>query len=294
MQAERWKQVEALFEAAQQRPADQRSDFLLQACPDDPELCAEVASLLKAAESRDPLLDGSPLSSITERPPALKSGDKLGNFEIVALIGRGGMGEVYRARDPRLKRDVAIKTLPSGFAADRDRIARFEREARAASALNHPNIVSVHDIGTEGSVSFIVSELVDGETLARVIQRGPLPLRKLIDVSTQICDGLAAAHTAGVVHRDLKPGNITMLTRDGRVKIPRFREDCARQGPRTRHRQYNNRSQPSRRDHGHSGLHVARAGAGRIDGCPLGHLQPGRDSVRDGVGQTGLHRRIFG
>ena len=221
MQGERWKQVETLFEAAQQRPAAQRAEFLRQACPGDPELCAEVESLLKAAESRDPLLDGSPLSSIEERPPALKPGDKLGNFQIVALIGRGGMGEVYRARDLRLKRDVAIKTLPSGFAADRDRIARFEREARAASALNHPNIVSVFDIGTEGGVSFIVSELVDGETLAQLIKRGPLPLRKLIEVSTQICDGLAAAHTAGVIHRDLKPGNI-MLTRDGRVKILDF------------------------------------------------------------------------
>jgi serine/threonine protein kinase/Tol biopolymer transport system component len=221
MQAERWKQVEALFEAAQHLPSDQRAAFLQQARPGDPELCAEVESLLKAADSRDPLLDGSPLSSITGRPPALKPGDKLGNFEIVALIGRGGMGEVYRARDPRLKRDVAIKTLPPGFADDRDRIARFEREARAASALNHPNIVSVFDIGTEGGVSFIVSELVDGETLAQLIKRGPLPLRKLIEVSTQICDGLAAAHTAGVIHRDLKPGNI-MLTRDGRVKILDF------------------------------------------------------------------------
>src|SRR5208283_1776599 len=221
MRSERWKQVEELFEAAQQRPVEQRAEFLRQACPDDPELRAEVESLLKAAESRDPLLDGSPLSSVEERGPALKPGDKLGSFQIIALIGKGGMGEVYRARDPRLKRDVAIKTLPSGFAADRERIARFEREARAASALNHPNIVSVHDIGCEGGVSFIVSELVDGETLARMIQRGPLPLRKLVEVSTQICDGLAAAHAAGVVHRDLKPGNI-MLTRDGRVKIVDF------------------------------------------------------------------------
>ena len=218
--AARFKQVEALFEAAQQQPDDQRRAFLRQACPDDPALRAEVESLLRG-DSGSHLIDGSPLSSIAERTPALKPGDKLGNFEIVAMIGRGGMGEVYRARDLRLKRDVAIKTLPPGFAGDRDRIARFEREARAASALNHPNIVSVYDIGTEGGVSFIVSELVDGETLARVIQRGSLPLRKLIEVTTQICDGLAAAHAAGVIHRDLKPGNI-MLTRDGRVKILDF------------------------------------------------------------------------
>src|ERR1035438_6967995 len=221
MQAERWKKVEELFEAARQQPADGRAGFLRQACPGDPELCAEVESLLKAAESGDPLLDGSPLSSIAERAPALKPGDQLGSFEILGMIGRGGMGEVYRARDPRLKREVAIKTLPPAFAADRDRIARFEREARAASALTHPNIVGVYDIGHQGGVSFIVSELVEGETLARALKGGPLPLRKLIEVSTQIAEGLAAAHAAGVVHRDLKPGNI-MLTRDGRVKILDF------------------------------------------------------------------------
>jgi serine/threonine protein kinase len=221
MQIERWKQIEELFEAAQQQPADRRAEFLRKACPGDPELRAEVESLLKAADSRDPLLDGSPLSSIAERPPALKPGDKLGNFEIEAMLGRGGMGEVYRARDLRLKREVAVKTLPSGFAGDRDRVARFEREARAASALNHPNIVIVYDIGRDGDVSYIVSEVVEGETLARLLERGPLPLRKLIDLGTQICDGLAAAHAAGVVHRDLKPGNI-MLNRDGRVKILDF------------------------------------------------------------------------
>jgi serine/threonine protein kinase len=221
VQIERWKKVEELFEAAQKEPADHRSEFLRQACPGDAELCAEVELLLKAAESRDPLLDGWRLSSITDRLPGLKPEDRIGNFQIIELIGRGGMGEVYRARDLRLKRDVAIKTLPPGFAGDRDRIARFEREARAASALNHPNIVSVYDIGHDDGVSFIVSELVDGATLARMIQRGPLPLRKLIEVTTQICDGVAAAHSAGVIHRDLKPGNI-MLTRDGRVKILDF------------------------------------------------------------------------
>jgi eukaryotic-like serine/threonine-protein kinase len=221
VQAERWKKVEELFDAAQRQPANQRAEFLRHACPHDAELCAEVETLLKAAESRDQLLDGSPLSSVAERAPALKPGDKLGSFQIVALIGRGGMGEAYRARDLRLKREVAIKTLPPGFAADQDRIARLEHEARASSTLNHPNIVGIHEIGSAAGVSFIVSELVDGETLARVIERGPVPLRKLVEVSTQICDGLAAAHSAGVIHRDLKPGNV-MLTRDGRVKILDF------------------------------------------------------------------------
>jgi serine/threonine protein kinase len=164
-QIERLKQVEQLFDAALRLPADQRAAFLRQACPSDLELRTEVESLLKAADSGDPLLDGSPLSSMAPRGPALRPGDKLGNFEILALIGRGGMGEVYRARDSRLKREVAIKTLPTGFSADRERIARFEREARAASALNHPNIVSVHDVGNDAGVSFIVSELVEGETL---------------------------------------------------------------------------------------------------------------------------------
>src|SRR5208283_4334954 len=131
MEGEHWKQVEELFEAAQKQPADQRAEFLKQACPGDPELCSEVETLLKAPESRDALLDSSP-RSVIEHAHALKPGDKLGNFQIVALIGRGGMGEVYRARDLRLKRDVAIKTLPPGFAVDPGRIARLEREARAS------------------------------------------------------------------------------------------------------------------------------------------------------------------
>jgi len=174
----RRKQVEQLFEAAQRQSAEQRAEFLRQACPGDPELCAEVESLLKAADTGDPPLDGSPLSSIAERPHAIKPGDKLGNFQIVALIGRGGMGEVYRARDLRLKREVAIKTLPPGFADDRDRIARFEREARAASALNHPNIVSVYDIGRKGGVSAFpvaqrVAELVCGRRVLILQFRRP-------------------------------------------------------------------------------------------------------------------------
>jgi Tol biopolymer transport system component len=152
---------------------------------------------------------------------SLDPGAKLGVFEVVARLGAGAMGEVYRARDSRLGRDVAIKILPSEFSHDPDRRRRFEQESRAASALSHPNIVTVFDVGDQDGVSYIVSELVEGESLRDLIERGPVPLRRTIEIGAQIADGLAAAHAAGVVHRDLKPENV-MLTRDGRPKILDF------------------------------------------------------------------------
>jgi eukaryotic-like serine/threonine-protein kinase len=152
---------------------------------------------------------------------ALTSGSKLGPYEILAPLGAGAMGEVYRARDPRLGRDIALKILPPAFATDASRQARFEQEARAAAALNHPNIVGVFDIGAAEGSFYIVSELVSGETLAPLLERGPLPLKKLLDIATQIADGMAAAHAARITHRDLKPANI-MIAEDGRAKILDF------------------------------------------------------------------------
>jgi serine/threonine protein kinase/Tol biopolymer transport system component len=151
----------------------------------------------------------------------LNPGDRLGAYQIVGRLGAGAMGEVYRARDTRLERDVALKILPAEFAANPERRRRFEQESRAASALNHPNIVSVYDAGDEQGVSYMVSELVDGESLRELISRGPVPLRKVLELAAQLADGLAAAHAAGVVHRDIKPENV-MLTRDGRAKILDF------------------------------------------------------------------------
>jgi Tol biopolymer transport system component len=148
-------------------------------------------------------------------------GSRLGPYEIIAPLGAGGMGEVYRARDPRLGREVALKVLPGEFSADPARRARFEQEARAAAALNHPNIVGLYDVGAEGGVSYFVGELVAGETLTDVIQRGPVPVRKLLDIAVQVADGMAAAHAARITHRDLKPANI-MITPEGRVKILDF------------------------------------------------------------------------
>jgi serine/threonine protein kinase len=198
-----------------EQPPEKRAAFLAQACPDDPHLRAEVQALLD--EQADSFLESAPVSAIK----ALSAGARLGNFEVVELLGRGGMGEVWRARDTRLKRDVAIKVLPPGLARDPDRISRFEREARAASALNHPNIVSIHDIGCDKGTYWIASELVRGDTLRRMIEAGPLPAPKAIEIAVQVAAGLAAAHAAGLVHRDLKPDNI-MVTRDGHVKILDF------------------------------------------------------------------------
>ena len=152
---------------------------------------------------------------------ALTSGRKLGPYEIESLVGAGGMGEVYRAHDSRLNRTVAIKVLPTSFSADRERLQRFSQEARAAAALNHPNILSIFDIGEEQGAPYVVSELLEGETLRERLRNGPLPIRKVIDYSMQVAKGLAAAHEKGIVHRDLKPENL-FLTHDGRVKILDF------------------------------------------------------------------------
>ena len=151
----------------------------------------------------------------------LTSGARLGPYEIESPLGAGGMGEVYRARDPRLGREVAIKILPSGSASDPERLRRFEQEARATAALNHPNILAVFDIGSQDNSPYIVSELLEGETLRSRLISGPLPVRKAVDCALQIVRGLAAAHDHGIFHRDLKPENI-FITRDGHVKILDF------------------------------------------------------------------------
>ena len=149
------------------------------------------------------------------------SGDMIGPYRVLARLGEGGMGEVYRARDTRLDRDVAIKVLPPEFAADPDRLHRFEQEARAASALNHPNILTVYDVGTHEGAPFLVTELLDGESLRERLKSGPLAARKAIELAVQVCSGLAAAHEKGIVHRDLKPENL-FITRDGHARILDF------------------------------------------------------------------------
>ena len=151
----------------------------------------------------------------------LTVGSRLGPYEIVAAIGAGGMGEVYRARDTRLGRDVAVKVLPSDLAHDADRLARFEREAQAVAALNHPNIVALHDVGTHDGSPFVVTELLEGETLRQLLLKGNLPPHNAVEFGIEIAHGLAAAHAKGIVHRDLKPANV-FVTSDGVVKLLDF------------------------------------------------------------------------
>ena len=152
---------------------------------------------------------------------SLTSGTKIGSYEILDAIGAGGMGEVYRAKDARLNRIVALKILPADFAADANRIGRFEQEARSASALNHPNIITIHDIGSVDSTSYIAMEFVEGKSLRELLNGPALPIRRIVQIAAQLADGLDKAHAAGIVHRDLKPENI-MVSKDGFVKILDF------------------------------------------------------------------------
>src|SRR6202051_656165 len=149
---------------------------------------------------------------------ALISGTKISHYEIISPLGAGSMGEVYRARDSRLDRDVAIKVLPQLVSSDPQRLRRFEIEAKAAAALNHPNILAVYQMGTYAGVPYLVSELLEGKTLGETVRRGPLPLAKVIDYGIQLARGLAAAHQKGIVHRDLKPDNV-FVTKEGRTQI---------------------------------------------------------------------------
>lgn len=216
MTREQWQEVKKLLGGALERAPEERRAYLDEVCL-DPSLRREVESLLAAREQGDSgFLEQAPLT----RPP-LEKGSKLGPYEIVALLGSGGMGDVYRARDPRLDRSVAIKILPAVLSENNDRLRRFEREARSASALNHPNIVTIYELAREGSTHYIAMELVEGKTLSEILGAGPLPIRRTIEIAAQIAEGLAKAHEAGITHRDIKPANL-MVSEDGFVKILDF------------------------------------------------------------------------
>jgi len=222
--SDRWQQIERLYNGALARGATEREAFLAQACGNDEALRQEVRSLLGYERAADRFLERPALAEAArslarDARPAL-TGRRISGYDVVALIGAGGMGEVYRARDRRLGRDVALKVLEPSVAADPEYRRRFEHEAQSASALNHPNIVTIYSVGEEDDVAFITMELVQGHTL-RQLMAASMPLSAVLEISMQLASALSAAHASGIVHRDLKPENI-MVTPDGLVKVLDF------------------------------------------------------------------------
>jgi serine/threonine protein kinase len=225
MSAERWQEIEKLYHAARECDASQRAAFLDQSCAGDEELRGEVESLLASDARAGDFLDPLALKVVADEIAAEQDqsllGREVGHYRILSLLGAGGMGEVYLAEDMRLGRKVALKLLPGEFTRDRERLQRFEREARAASALNHPNIITIFEIGRVNDIHFIATEFIDGQTLRQRMRSAPVKLDEALDAAMQAASALATAHQAGIVHRDIKPENV-MLRRDDIIKVLDF------------------------------------------------------------------------
>ncbi|MGI8733826.1 MAG: protein kinase domain-containing protein [Pyrinomonadaceae bacterium] len=228
MTPERWQKIDFLFHSVLARPLGDRADFLTQACADDEFLRSEVESLIESHEQSDSFIDRPAEDLAAELLQAsqtrLRPGQVLGHYTIASLLGAGGMGEVYLARDEQLGRQIAIKLLPTEFTNHQERVRRFGLEARAASALNHPNIVTIYEIGQSDSSHFIATEFIDGQTLRHYMAGSTssgMDIGQVLDIAIQVASALAAAHSAGIVHRDIKPENI-MVRGDGFVKVLDF------------------------------------------------------------------------
>ncbi len=226
---ERMQQIQQLFHASLERQAEERRPFLQQACADDLELQSEVEALIAAhADAADTFLQSpvhEPVSALPTEPITQilppTAPRTISHYEVISLLGKGGMGEVYLASDKSLGRKAALKILPARYTTNADLVHRFEREAKAASALNHPNILTVYEIGQTDDSHFIATEFIAGETLRQRLKRAPMPLPEALDIALQIAAALNAAHEAGIIHRDIKPENI-MLRPDGYVKVLDF------------------------------------------------------------------------
>lgn len=218
MSPEQWEQVKNIFEQAMAMAPDDRQKFVNENCSDNEPVKREVEELLNSYQNSESFLE---TPAISKKKNEFTSGQRFGQYEIIKLIGAGGMGEVFLARDTKLKRNVALKLLPAEFTSNKERLQRFEQEARSVSSLNHPNILTIHEIGEQEGASFIATEFIDGETLRSQIKQNGLTLPNILDIANQTVSALAAAHEAGIVHRDIKPENI-MIRRDGIVKILDF------------------------------------------------------------------------
>lgn len=225
MKDERWRKISGIFEAALERTPEERAAYLKEVCAADDLLRSEVESLLAAYDQEGQLIDSPAIEAaapfLAEADENLAAGETIGHYKVIEKIGAGGMGEVYLAEDARLGRKVALKLLPSYFSSDEERLRRFRQEACAASALNHPNIITVYEIGEAEGRHFIAIELIEGVTLRQRIRSGRIKITDALDLAVQAASALTAAHTAGIVHRDIKPENI-MLRTDGYVKVLDF------------------------------------------------------------------------
>jgi serine/threonine protein kinase/tetratricopeptide (TPR) repeat protein len=213
---EEWQQIKKILSGVLERPPSERAAYLDRECP-DPRLRKEVDSLIAARDAGDPGFLEQPEGESEELEP----GVMMGSYEILSHLGSGGMGEVYRARDAKLRREIALKLLPRDFMRNPGALIRFEREAQVLASLNHPNIVTVYDTGQDGGAVYIAMELVEGKTLDEILTSGPMSIRQILDVAAQVAAGLAVAHKSQIVHRDLKPKNV-MVRPDGLVKILDF------------------------------------------------------------------------
>jgi serine/threonine protein kinase len=225
MTDDNWQKVREVFDSALRYRPEERRNFVHQACGEDKLLLAEVESLLSSLDSAENFLEtpavAKVVSIIVAEPKQLEAGKCFGHYEIIKQLGAGGMGEVYLARDKKLDRQVAVKILNEKFNRDESSLQRFISEAKAASALNHPNILVIHEIGESEDTHYIISEFIQGKTLREMFKEKSLNLSEILDIFIQIANALAAAHAARIVHRDIKPENI-MIRPDGYVKILDF------------------------------------------------------------------------
>jgi serine/threonine protein kinase len=225
MTPERWQEVERIYHSALEREESQRAAYLQKICAGDDELREEIETLLAQQTQSHGILESPTIEGVAgllvSPPGCVHIGQQLGCYKILSLLGAGGMGEVYQARDTKLGRDVAIKVLPAAFVNDAERVARLQREARLLASLNHPNIAIIYGLEQFDGAHYLVMELVSGKTLAERISKGALPMNQALNLAGQIAEALEAAHEKGVIHRDLKPANMK-VTPEGRVKVLDF------------------------------------------------------------------------
>src|SRR5262245_382213 len=222
---ELWGRIERLYHAALELAEPERAAFLADACEGDEELRREVESLLRFDRRAEHFIESPALEMAAQAQAVAQEetliGRMIGHYRILSLLGQGGMSEVYLALDTSLERRVALKLLPAQYTQDADRLRRFIQEAKAASALNHPNIITIHEIGATKDIHFVATEYIEGRTLRQLMAGAPLSLNRALDVTTQIANALAVAHAAGIVHRDIKPENV-MVRPDGYLKVLDF------------------------------------------------------------------------